>query len=98
MRDAEKLLQLLEEAATLVSGYSSMSVYCGHESGAEFAAELLSLRERIARKDWSALGKLVGIFAPTGAWDDGVGIEGMELANRIMETLADMDWVRLAKS
>jgi hypothetical protein len=37
------------------------------------------------------LGKLVGIFAPTGAWDDGIG-EPMELANRIMELLKELDW------
>ena len=51
----------------------NITIYCRHGTGAEFAAELRSLRERVARQDWSALGPLVGIFAPTAVWDDGFG-------------------------
>jgi hypothetical protein len=51
----------------------NITIHCRHGTGAEFAAELRSLRERVARQDWSALGPLVGIFAPTGAWEDGFG-------------------------
>jgi hypothetical protein len=97
MAAADKLLRLLDEAEAVVAGYSTMSVYCGHDTGAEFAAELQSLRERVARQEWSALGPLVGIFAPTGAWDDGVGREGMDLANQIMAALDEMGWSRLAR-
>ena len=96
MNLADKLLRLLDEAAEVVSGYSSMNVYCGYDTGAEFAADLRSLRERVARQDWSALKELVGIFAPTCAWDDGVGRPGMDLANRIMASLEEMGWSRLS--
>src|ERR1700722_10090917 len=96
--EMDELLQMLDEAAALVSVYSTMSIYCGHDTGAEFAAELRSLRERVAKQDWSALGPLIGIFAPTGAWDDGVGREGMDLANRIMAVLDEIGWSRLSTS
>jgi hypothetical protein len=66
-------------------------MYCPFDTGAEFASHLRSLRERFAKGDRTVLGKLVGIFAPTGAWDDGIG-EPMELANRIMELLKELDW------
>ncbi len=92
---ADELLRLLDQAETAVAGYAAMNVHCGYDTGAEFAAELRGLRERVARQDWSALGPLVGIFAPTGAWDDGVGGPGMHLANRIMAVLDQMEWSRL---
>ncbi len=97
MAAVDELLQLLDEAAAVVAGYSAMNMFCGHDTGAEFAAELRSLRERVARQDWSALGLLVGIFAPTGEWDDGVGASGMDIANRVMDTLDRMQWQRLTK-
>ena len=86
--DAEVLLKLLEEGAKFVSRYSSMSIYCGHFTGAEFAVELRSLAERVSRQDWSALSPLNGIFAPTGRWDDEVGLDDdMNRADRIMALL-----------
>ncbi len=97
MPSTNKLLALLDEAACMVSGYSTMNCYSGYDTGAEFAAEIQSLRERVAQQDWSALGMLIGIFAPTGAWDDGVGRPGMDLANRVMASLDEMDWSRLDK-
>jgi hypothetical protein len=86
----DELLRLLDDAAAVVSDYGEMNLYCGFDTGADFAAELQSLRDRVSRQDDSALGRLVGIFAPTGAWDDGVGEAGMELANRIMVELDEM--------
>jgi hypothetical protein len=90
----DELLRLLDDAAAVVAGYGEMNLYCGFDTGAEFASELGSLRERVAQQDWSALGRLVGIFAPTGAWDDGVGAPGMHLANRVMAVLDEMEWLR----
>ena len=87
MTTVDELLQLLDEAIAVVSKYGEMNLYCGFDTGAEFAAELRSLRERIAHQDGSALDALVGIFAPTGAWDDGVGAPGVQLANKIMAVL-----------
>ena len=95
MAAIDELLRLLVEAEALVAGYSTMSVYCGRDSGADFAAELRGLREQVARRDWAALGPLVGIFAPTGAWDEGVGREGVDLADRIMAVLEEMGWSSL---
>jgi hypothetical protein len=94
----DKLLQLLDDATSVVAGYGEMNLFFGFDTGTEFATELRSLRERVAGKDWSALGPLVGIFAPTGAWDDGVGRPGMDLANRIMVVLDEMGWSRRTKS
>ena len=54
MAAVDELLRLLEEAAAVVSNYGAMNLYCPFDTGAEFAAELQSLRERVARKDWSA--------------------------------------------
>ena len=97
MAAAEELLRLLDESASMVAGYSTMNIFCGYDTGAEFAVELRSLRERVARQDWSALGLLIAIFAPSCAWDDGVGSEGMAVADRIMAFLDEMDWSRLMK-
>lgn len=97
MTAAEHLVRLLDDAATVVSRYGEMNAYCRFDTGADFAAELRSLRDRVVRKDWSALGSLVSIFAPTGAWDDGVGREGMELANQIDGILNEMDWSNLIR-
>jgi hypothetical protein len=97
MAAVDELLTMLDEAAKVVSGYSAMCMYCGYDTGEEFAAELRNLRERVARQDWSALRRLFAIFAPTGAWDDGVDCPGsMELADRIMAVLNEMDWSRLS--
>lgn len=93
----DELLRLLDDAAGVVSGYGAMNLFCPFDSGAEFAAELRPLRARVARQDWSALGPLVGIFAPTGAWDDGVGTNGMGLANRIVTVLDRLGWSRLTQ-
>jgi hypothetical protein len=90
MAAEDELLRALDDAAAVVAGYGAMNLYCGFDTGTEFAAELRSLRERVARHDWSALGPLVVIFAPTGAWDDGVGAPGMHLANRVMAFLDQM--------
>lgn len=92
MAGAHELLRLLDEVAAVVARYGAMNASCAFDTGSEFAAELRSLRDRVAREDWSALGPLVGIFAPTGAWDDGVGVGAtdMGLANRIMALLDDM--------
>ncbi len=87
MAVSDELLRLLAEAARTVSGYSKMNLYCPFDSGAEFATELWSLRERIAQNDMSAWELLIGIFAPSGAWDDGVGPEGRELADLILAAL-----------
>jgi hypothetical protein len=95
MTPADELLALLDEATAIVAGHSSMNMFCGFDSGAEFAAELSFLRARMARQDRTALRELVGIFAPTGAWDDGVGESGMALANRVMELLDNLGWNRL---
>jgi hypothetical protein len=92
MNGEDELLSLLDEAVTIVSKRGAMDVYCGFDTGAEFAAELRSLRERIAHRDWTALERAIGIFAPTGAWDDGVGASGMNLANRVMAVLDELDW------
>ena len=90
MAAEDELLRLLEDAAAVVAGYGQMNLYCGFDTG----AELRSLRERVARQDWSALGRVIGIFAPTGAWDDAVGAPGMHLANRVMAVLDEMEWSR----
>lgn len=97
MTAEEELLGLLDDAAKVVAGYGEMNLYCGFDTGAAFEAELRSLRDRVARQDWSALGPLVGIFAPTGAWDDGVGAPGMHLANRVIAVLDQMEWSRLTR-
>ena len=94
MSPADALLRLLDEAAMFVSSFPTVSFYSGHDTGGEFADELRSLRDRVARQDWSALGRLVGIFAPTGAWDDAVGSDGSSIANRIMDVLDKMQWSR----
>ncbi|MBX7104242.1 MAG: hypothetical protein K1X57_09175 [Gemmataceae bacterium] len=94
MTAEDELLRLLDDAAAVVVGYGEMKLCCGFDTAAEFAAELRSLRERVARQDWSALGPLVGIFAPTGAWDDGVGAPGMHLANSVIGVLDRMEWSR----
>jgi hypothetical protein len=83
----DELLRLLDDAAAIVAGYGDMNMFCPFDTGTEFATELRSLRNRVARQDWSAVGPLIGIFAPTGAWDDGVGAKGMDLANRVMAAL-----------
>ncbi|WP_448563228.1 hypothetical protein [Trichothermofontia sp.] len=80
----DELLQLLDDA---VAVYSEMHRFWRFDTEAEFAAELGSLRERIAQQDWSAIEALVSIFAPTSTWDDSVGVPGMHIANRIMAAL-----------
>jgi hypothetical protein len=94
MAPADDLLALLDEAALFVSKYPAVGIYSGHDTGEEFAAEVRALRDRVARQDQSAYGRLVGIFAPTGAWDDGVGGDGSGIANRIMDVLDEMQWQR----
>jgi hypothetical protein len=84
---ADELLRLLDEAAEAVAGCGELGMFCPFDTGAALAAELRSLRDRLVRGDRSAVGPLVSIFAPTGAWDDGVGAGGMDLANRIMAAL-----------
>ena len=90
MSNADQLCELLVAAAELVSEYGELNLFCPFDSGSEFAGEIKSLRSRVAAGDFSALGALIGIFAPTGAWDDGVGREGMQLADRIMSLLDDL--------
>ena len=90
MSIADELCELLVAAAELVSDYGEMNLFCPFDSGSEFADEIQSLKSRVASGDLSATGKLVGIFAPTGAWDDGVGRQGMQLADRIMTLLDDL--------
>jgi hypothetical protein len=36
----QELLQSLDEAATIVSGFSEMSVYCGHDTGADWVWQI----------------------------------------------------------
>lgn len=98
MAAKDDLLRLLDDAVTIVSAYGEMNLFCGFDTGAEFAAELRSLHERVARNDWSALGSLVGIFAPTGAWDDGVGGGGGNIADQILQVLDQMQWSRRSKT
>ena len=97
MAPADNLLAMLDEAAIFVAKYPAVGICSGHDTGEEFAAELRALRDRVARQDWSSLGRLVGIFAPTGAWDDGVGGDGSDIANRITHVLDKMEWRRLLR-
>ncbi len=90
----DELLRLLADAEAVVSEQGEINLSCGFKTKAELATELRSLRERIARQDWSALGSLVSIFAPTGAWDDAVGSSGMNLANHILQVLERMEKAR----
>jgi hypothetical protein len=84
---ADELLRLLDEAAEAVAGCGELGMFCPFDTGDALAAELRSLGDRLVRGDRTAVGPLVGIFAPTGPWDDGVGAGGMDLANRIMASL-----------
>ncbi|HEY3789946.1 MAG TPA: hypothetical protein VGL71_13895 [Urbifossiella sp.] len=96
MMDISELLHLLEEAEIFVCEFAKIGIYCGYETGKEFSVELRTLHNRLLHHDWSALGSVVGIFAPTGAWDDGIGVSGMHIANRIVAELDKMKWMELS--
>jgi hypothetical protein len=95
MTGREVLLALLDEAIALVAAQERLGgFYVGHATAAEFAAELESLRNRVARGDRPALERVRGIFTATSAWDDtmstlqgAVGQKATDLANRIWVAL-----------
>jgi hypothetical protein len=86
----DELLQLLDNATGIVAAYEAMNPHCGYDTGVEFAVELRTLRERVARHDRSVIGPLIAIFGPTGSWDEGVGPSGADLANRVMAVLDEI--------
>ncbi|MFT5820854.1 MAG: hypothetical protein ACI8ZM_002102 [Crocinitomix sp.] len=82
----ETLIQELDLAEKLVSEFS------GGHSGEFLSAEEFhrALKERILilkRGDLTVLGDLWYWFAPTCAWDDFVGMDGLDLGNSIFEKL-----------
>lgn len=95
MAAVDELLQLLAAAAEIVSGYGQMNAWCRFDTGAEFAAELRSLRDRVARRDGSALERIVPIFLPTGPWDEGVGLDAGFIADEILSRLNAVSESRL---
>jgi hypothetical protein len=84
----DDLYRKLGEAIVLLREIGEINdIYCPYQSGAEFASVIELLRDRIAERDKTAMEELSLIFAPTGRWDDGVGLAGIELANQISNLL-----------
>lgn len=85
----ERLLKLLDEAEQLASEYSGgYSSQFG--SAEEFHQALLFSINEFKGGDRSQLQKLHLWFLPTSAWDDFIGKEGEEIANKISGMLSKL--------
>ncbi len=85
--------KLLDDATATVTCYGEMNVYCGL-TRRRFCRRVAFSPRASCPSRLVSLGPLVGIFAPTGAWDDGVGTAGMDLANKVMTVLDQIEWSR----
>jgi hypothetical protein len=83
----DELVALLGQAADAVEELPELSVYCYFDTPAAFAASLRAIAGRVSQMEREALDDAAVIFLPTGAWDDAMGLSGMDLANRIMRLL-----------
>ena len=81
-----KLIRELKKACQIVSQYEGG--YSGEFLDArEFSAALNEAIKQFEDGDDSCVKNLWLWFAPTTAWDDFVGLEGLELGNSIFEKL-----------
>jgi hypothetical protein len=87
-----QLAGLLTKAAAVIDSLLDLNIYVPYDTQAEFSAHVRKLATRVDRQEHAALRELIPIFAPTGAWDDAIGFEGMDIANRIMFFLDQLNW------
>jgi hypothetical protein len=78
-----ELARLLDQAAVVIDSLEELNLYCPFDTPADFSSRVRELAARIRREDHGALRELLPIFAPTGAWDDAIGLAGVDLANRV---------------
>ena len=82
-----ELLKLLNNARELLSCYTG-GISRNFNSAEDFLTCLTSSIERIENGNYEDLPQLYYWFAPTCDWDDIVGMEGMEIGNRVSELLS----------
>jgi len=82
----DKLIIDLESAEELLSEFSGG--YSGKFlSAEEFHSALCDRIEKLKSNDFNVLDDLWIWFAPTCQWDDFVGLDGLELGNKIYEQI-----------
>ena len=77
----------LDIAKSLLREYSggySGNFDCAEEFYNSFTQELEKLKNDLTKSKYPDLDKFYMWFLPTSAWDDFVGLDGLELANKIL--------------
>jgi hypothetical protein len=88
----QELAGLLNQAAVAIDALSELSIFCPFDSPGEFSGRIRALAARVRAEEHVALRELITLFAPTGAWDDAMGAEGIDLAERVMALLDLLRW------